>query len=357
MYDNNYTIDIACSKAKEFSNQNYEDKIKKLIPKACNYFNISSSRSVFKFSNIIAYKELKRVIKNGDYDLVWTNEPVMGMLTRLASIPFRSAGLKVLYLVHGLHFFKGGPIKNWFFFPFEFIISYFTDLIVVINKADLKLISSFFLSPVKYLAGIGFDHSKFSLSLSINSYVTLRRKLNIKKDDIIVLAVGELHHHKNHITAIKALSKIKKDNVKLLICGVGPLLNHLKLISSQLNISNRVNFLGLRNDIPSILKISDIFIHPSTREGLGMAPLEAMASGLPIITSNVGGMVDYSVDGITGYICNPKDVGGFATALNKLINNNDLRKKFGSNGKKLSKKFDISNSLSQFYDIVRDINN
>ena len=74
----------------------------------------------------------------------------------------------------------------------------------------------------------------------------------------------------------------------------------------------------------------DIFAHPSVREGLGLASLEAMASGLPLITSNVQGVPDYVENGVTGYMCNPKDVDAYAENMNKLVCDKSLRETIGT---------------------------
>ena len=357
LVNDGFTVDIACSAAKEFSDQNYEKEIKSKIPPGCNYFSISSSRSPLSLSNVKAYQELKFILKREKYDLVWTNEPVMGVITRLASLTFRRSDLKVLYLVHGLHFFKGGPILNWFFFPVELIVSLFTDLTVTINKLDTQFVSSFLFSPVKYIKGIGFEHGKFnSINTSID-YKSLRSSFGFSPRDVVLIAVGELMPRKNHIVAIKALSKIANSNVKLLICGVGPLNDELNNLVKDLNLSQRVVFAGLRNDIASMLKISDVFIHPSVREGLGIAPLEAMASGLPIITSNAQGITDYSIDNVTGFVCDPNDEDCFTKSIDKLLQSEELRKKIGSNNIKHSREFDISQSTNSMSKIIDSLIN
>ena len=74
----------------------------------------------------------------------------------------------------------------------------------------------------------------------------------------------------------------------------------------------------------------DIFAHPSIREGLGLASLEAMASGLPLVTSNVQGVPDYVENGVTGYMCDPMDVNAYAENLSKLTSDKELRKKIGT---------------------------
>ena len=114
----------------------------------------------------------------------------------------------------------------------------------------------------------------------------------------------------------------------------------------KLSLQNQVHLLGYRNDIDEICKASDIFAFPSKREGLGLAALEAMASGLPIITSNVHGIVDYSINGITGYRCNPNDQKGFEIFINKLNEQPKDRIKIGRTNQELVKQFDINKVMT-----------
>ena len=80
----------------------------------------------------------------------------------------------------------------------------------------------------------------------------------------------------------------------------------------------RFKMLGFRKDMPMIYHCADIGVLPSTREGLGMVGLQALAAGVPLVTSNVHGIVDYMVEGKTGYMVSPYDVSGFADAIKKL---------------------------------------
>ncbi|EKC60847.1 protein containing Glycosyl transferase, group 1 domain protein [human gut metagenome] len=103
------------------------------------------------------------------------------------------------------------------------------------------------------------------------------------------------------------------------------------------------------------MKTVDVFVHPSIREGLGIAAIEAMSAGLPIITSNVQGIVDYSKNDLTGYCLDPNDVQGFTNALKTVINNKELRTKMGHYNIEASKKYDISNSCVQVESIINAI--
>jgi glycosyltransferase EpsD len=346
-----YVIDVACSSADEYKSEDYEKTIRDQLPENSKYFHISSERSPYSKANIEGYKELQSIIEVGNYDLVWTNEPVMGVITRLAANKFRKNGLKVLYLAHGYHFFKGAPIMNWIYYPVEKLCSYMTDLMVMINWEDFAFTKKHFHNPVLHIDGIGFDLSKYrNVSVERNSK---RKEIGVNSDEILVLSAGELMTRKNHEVVIEAIAVVNNPKIKYVICGIGDRLEFLKRLAKKLNISDRVKFIGLRYDIPELLKISDIFAHPSKREGLGIAPLEAMSSGLPVVTSNIQGIKDYSVNGVTGFSLDPTDVNGFASAIRKLANDHILRKKMGEHNVEAVKKWSIENSTSQVKSVIK----
>lgn len=131
--------------------------------------------------------------------------------------------------------------------------------------------------------------------------------------------------------------------------------NHLRNLAKELGLDNQVKLVGYRQDIDEICKVTDIFVFPSKREGLGMAALEAMAAGLPIITSNIHGIVDYSTNGETGYTCKPTDVDSFAESIQILIDNEKLRNKMGQNNSKLVEAFSMDNSQKKMHKIYQNL--
>jgi len=351
--NNNYQVDIACSSAEGFKTEGYEEYLRKNIPEGSEYFHLSAERTPYTLKNIKGYSELYKIIEQGNYDLVWTNEPVMGVITRLASSRQRKNGLKVLYLAHGYHFFKGAPLNNWLYYPIEKYMARFCDMMVMINWEDFYFTQKRFHTPVKHIDGIGLDFSKFT-SVSVD-YKIKRRELGIGINDVLILSAGELQTCKNHESIIKAIASLNDSKIKYIICGGGELLEYLKKLSKKLKIENKVQFLGHRYDIGEILKVSDIFAHPSEREGLGIAPLEAMSIGLPLITSNIQGIKDYSVNGKTGYCLDPHDINGYAGAIKKLANNPDLRKSFGEYNMKAVEKYSIDKSTTDMEIIIKQL--
>lgn len=326
-----------------------------LIGKNVSVNHINMSRSPVSKENLFAYQQLRNLINCYSFEIIHCHTPIAAMLVRLAARHARKKGTKVIYTAHGFHFFKGAPLKNWLlYFPIEWLLSRYTDLLITINKEDYARAKKYFKAEkVEIIPGVGIDISKFSRPLM--DRLEKRKELGLPKDSLVVLSVGELNKNKNHEIVIKAISQLKDPRIHYVICGQGPLDNYLKILSHKLGMENKILFLGYRLDVEEIYKAADIFLFPSKREGLGLAALEAMASGLPIITSNIHGIVDYSVNGVTGFTCNPEDVDGFVNALLKLVNNKEIRDEIGKNNGRAVKKFDVSNSKRKMEKIYSEV--
>jgi glycosyltransferase EpsD len=347
--ENGFIVDIACS--------NVGGKID-FIAKECegyinNFHIISSVRNPFSAKNLKGYKDIKNVIAQNEYDYIWTNEPVMGVITRLAARKKRKQGLlKVLYMAHGFHFFKGAPLINWsLFYPVEYLTSFLTDCLVTVNHEDFNRAKNFYAKQVKYIHGIGINTDR----LNPNSTTQIRDELNLDKNSFLILSVGELNKNKNQQTIIKAFAKINNQNMHYVLCGKGDQEDNLRKLTEQLNLSNRVHFLGYRTDVVNICAQSDVFVMPSLREGLPVASLEAMYCGLPLITSNIRGLVDIMQDGVSGYLCKPTDVNAFSTAIINLFNNKELQISAKANNTEIVKPYLLQNTKTEVLDILKNL--
>lgn len=353
LYSNGHQVDVACSNAAGYEKEGYREGIIKQLPEGSRYFTLHLERNPFSLKFKQGYTELKSIINSTNYDLIWTNEPVMSVATRLAALEARKKGTKLLYLVHGFHFFKGAPLINWVFYPVEKIMSYSCDAMCMINWADYEFCKRHMQGiPVYHIDGIGLKVNKFKDIVVDRD--RKRKELGVSEDEILVLSVGELQVRKNHIAMLKAIASLNNSKIKYMICGCGALKDMLVQKASELGIGGNLLLPGHRYDIPEILKSADIFAHPSQREGLGIAAIEAMAAGLPLVSSNVQGIADFSKTGITGYCLEPNDVKGYADALRSLIENPDERKRMGEYNIQAAQKYDISNSKEQ---VLRIINN
>ncbi|WP_438312463.1 glycosyltransferase family 4 protein [Sporosarcina sp. FA9] len=335
LLEQGHHVDIACNIDRDISPI--------LTDRGCEIFDIKFQRSPKSKHNYVAYKKLKGLIQDKQYEVIHTHTPVASICVRLACRNMNN--VRVMYTAHGFHFFKGAPLKNWLlYYPIEYWFSRYTDVLITINKEDYYRAKRVFKAKsVEYIPGVGLDTKKIRL-VNVDKWIK-RSELDIEESSFVILSVGELNKNKNHETIIKAVARLNNPNIVYIICGQGPLESYLRNLSKKLRVDKQVLLLGYREDIADICKAADVFAFPSRREGLGMAALEAMASGLPIITSNVHGIVDYSIDGKTGYCCRPLDVIGFAKAIEKLKNNESLRNKMGRKNTDLVEKFNLDSSL------------
>lgn len=318
--------------------------------------NIFFDRNPINIKNLKAYGQIKGIINQEHFDLIHCQSPIGGFLTRLAARESRQIGTKVIYTAHGFHFYKGAPLINWLLlYPAERFLSKYTDTLITINHEDFKRAQFFHSNEIKYVPGVGLDVNRCQ-DITVNSEEK-HKELGIPVKAFIVVSVGELNSNKNHEVIIKAIEKLKNPQIHYVICGKGSLEQHLIALSENLGISEQVHLVGYRKDVIEIVKASDIFAFPSNREGLGMAALEAMASGLPLLTSNIHGINDYSINGVTGFNYKPTDVGGFAEGIETLYKNKELRKKMGKGNEKAVSIYNKSNINIIMKNIYGDILN
>lgn len=328
--------------------------IKKLQLLGIVLHNISFERSPFAKGNVKAYKELKNIIESSNFDLIHCHTPTVSMMTRLAAIGARKTGTVVMYTCHGFHFHNASSKKNWLiYYPVEMFLSRFCDYIVTINKEDFNRAKTFKCKNIRYIPSVGVDINKIKdLTVDKNQK---KAEIGIPSDKLLVLSVGEMIERKNHEVIIRALAKLNDPDIYYAIAGKGPLKEHLEALSAELGIADRVLFLGFRTDVYELYYAADISAFPSKIEGLGLAGVEAMAAGVPLVSSNVHGILDYVIDGKTGYAVPPSDVDGFAEAIERLANDPDLREGMRENCLNAVAPFELSNALNVMWDIYREI--
>lgn len=317
----------------------------------CRSYRIDFSRSPLSRDNLRAWGQLKKVVENGNYDIVHCHTPNASVITRLVCRKLRKkTGLKVFYTAHGFHFYKGAPKPNWMvFYPVEKLCSRFTDKLITINKEDYALAKEkFHAGEVHYVPGVGIDLSRFE-NVQVDR-AAKRRELGVPEDAFLLLSVGELNENKNHQIIIRALAGLKAPGVHYAIAGTGDKRDDLLKLADELGISRQVHLLGYRRDIPELNCAADAFCFPSRREGLGVSAIEAMACGLPLITSNVHGINDYSENGETGYKCDPDDEEQFASAIGKLLADHNVEAMRMHNQKNASK-YDVINICTSMREI------
>ena len=331
--------------------QKYVEEIKK---KGIVLHNIAFARSPFNLRNIKAYKTLKAIINKEKFDLIHCHTPTVSMMTRLASKKARKGGSTVMYTCHGFHFHNASSKFNWVvYYPIEKYLSRLCDYIVTINKEDYNRAKTFHCKNVRYIPSVGVKVNQ--IRDMVIDKAAKRESIGVPADKIMIISAGELIKRKNHEVIIKALAKIGNPDIYYVIAGNGQLKDYLFGLARELGIADRVIFLGFRNDVFELYHAADISAFPSKIEGFGLAGAEAMAAGIPLVASNVHGILDYVIDGKTGFTAAPNDVNGFAKAIKKLADNPALRESMKKDCLEAVAPFDISNALKVMWDIYKEI--
>lgn len=332
----------------------YADPNDLSIPYCDDYYDIPFERNPFKLGNVKAYQMLKKVIENGEYDIVHCHTPVGGILTRLACRNARKKGTKVVYTAHGFHFFKGAPLRYWLlFFPVEWLCSFMTDMLITINQEDYNFARKHMhATKIKYMPGVGVNLEKFGSHSGCRE--EKRRSLGVTDDDFMLLSVAELTPDKNHNLILEALAILKNPHIRLISAGDGVGMERLKQRVHELNLENTVSFLGYRRDVKELYEAADVYVFPSFGEGLSLSLMEAMASGLPSVASRTRGNTDLVTDGKEGILVglSPAEI---ADAIMKLYENRSLCSQFGADAKMKVQQFGIEKALqlmSEFYSEV-----
>ena len=323
------------------------------IPFCDKRYGVVFQRSPLKIKNISAYRRLKNIIRDGNYDIIHCHTPVASMMTRIAARKARKKGTRVIYTAHGFHFYKGAPLLNWLiYFPVEWLCSFMTDVLITINKDDFAFAKKrLHAKNIYYVPGVGINLEKCR-EIDVDRSEK-RKELGIPEGSTAVLSVGELNENKNHEAVLRAIAKLGRKDVVYVICGKGNKGEYLKELARQLNISEQLILAGYRRDVLEIYGCCDVFAFPSIREGLPVSLMEAMCNELPIMCSDIRGNRDLIDEGKGGELFDPKDLDSVFNALKKSLALKDKEALVKYNLEKI-KEFgldSVKNKMSEIYRI------
>ena len=290
--------------------------------------------------------------------MIHCHTPIVGILTRMAARKYRKTGTIVIYTTHGFTFTDKSSKKNWIvYFTAEKLMSRFCDAIITINHEDYNNAKKMHCPKTYIIPSVGLDNHRFAnLRINRDEY---RASFGVNSKDHMILAVGELSSRKNQKIIIEALGTLdRKEQYIFVICGTAvvnsTIEEELKETASKLGV--RIFLAGHRLDIPEINACADVAVIPSVREGFGMTGVEALASGVPVVGSDVQGIREYVIPGKTGYLCDPYDAHQFADAIEKIVNlPSEERAKMVIACKEKAKEFDVSKSIAAMKNIYQEV--
>lgn len=249
-------------------------------------------------------RELSRIIREEHVDLVHSHLYHANLYSRIAA--WRS-GVPAVITVHNTYL-----KRKWYRQLLNRLLAKVTGAIVAVSEDIRADVLRYDKVPEKLVHVIpnGIDLTRVASTLSS---VQARQRLGLSADDFVLGTVGRLEEQKGQRYLIQAVGDLKASGigVKLLIIGDGRLREELEKQIQQLNVQDSVSLLGTRKDVADILKAVDLFVMPSLWEGLSLAMLEAMAAGIPVVATDVGGVSQVFGDNEYGYRIQP----GSAQAL------------------------------------------
>lgn len=343
LLERGYQVDVACNmeEGSTISAEKVDAMRHELGAMGCRVFHIPVPRSPSAVGAFVAsLRQTRQRMNMEGYELVHCHSPIGGVICRVANRLSRYYGrTRMIYTAHGFHFYTGAPLKNWLlYYPVEWLCAHFTDVLITINKEDYERARKKMKAKrVEYVPGVGIDLTKFGHTPIDKA--AKRRELGVPEDARLLLSVGELNENKNHETVIRAIADL---DVYYAIAGEGDLHEHLQGVIDELGLSGRVKLLGYRDDVAELYQAADVCVFPSFREGLGLAAIEGMACGLPLIVADNRGTREFCEDGKNGFVCAADSVDDFSRAIGKLLEDATLRETFGQVNKTKAQRFGIS---------------
>lgn len=225
----------------------------------------------------------------------------------------------------------GGVHREWM----NRLVTSLRDAVVTVSPQVHKVeVDRAHASPTK-IADIPGGVEVRAYRVDPNHVDELKRSWDLETGDPVVGTVGRLVDPKGHGHLLDALAKVRSQiaGVKALLVGDGTLRTEMERRAEALGLSDTVIFTGIRRDVPEVLALLDVFVLPSLWEGLPIALLEAMAAGLPVVATRVGGVPEVVVEGETGLLVPPRDPEALAQAILTLLRDPDLRQAMGQAGR------------------------
>lgn len=315
-----YTVHYATN----FQEPSYISDQQKIEQMGVVTHHIDIARSPFLFQyNQKALRQLLALIENQSIQVIHCHTPVGGLLGRIAGKLCRDKKPIVIYTAHGFHFYKGAPIFNHLvYYPVEKWLARETDILIVINEEDYRAARKFHLKKGGHLykiPGVGLNRNRFH-PFTERERAARRKALGINPNEYFLVSVGELNENKNHRIVLQALATMAQRcnghfHLRYGICGDGFFRGRIEQWIQTMGLTEIVTLFGHCADITGIVGCADAMVFPSKREGLGMAGLEALSMGVPVIAADNRGTREYMEHGKNGFIYRYDDVEGFIEGI------------------------------------------
>ena len=281
---------------------------------------------IFNFSgyyNPLNIMKLSRLLRKSEVDIVHAHAYFAGTFARLAATLAR-----VPVVISHVHTTDYQLKKRNFFI--EKALSKVTDKVVCVSGAVQNFVTS--LEGIDKKKTTVIYNGTTILEENAACFNVTRESLGLSPKDFVIITVASLVENKGHLFLLEAIQGLVAANhrIKLIIVGEGPLQGKIRRFISTKNIQSHVLLTGKRDDVACLLKLADVSVLASVgREGLGLALIEAMAAGLPLIATKVGGMPEVVENNVNGFLVKPGNILEVRKAINQLMINEKKRLQMG----------------------------
>jgi sugar transferase (PEP-CTERM/EpsH1 system associated) len=305
------------------------------------------------------YAKLRQLLKELRPDIIHSRN-MAALESQLCSL-----GLPKVKRVHGEHGREINDLdgSNWKYLIFRKFMRFFIHRYIAVSK-DLE---SWLIAMVRVRANKitqiynGVDHTRFAPE-TVKPLALLPAQWQQHDGILVAGTVGRLTPVKDQQLLLRAVARLREsdsglaDRLRLLIVGDGPLYPMLTQLIAELGLQDIVWLTGDRQDVPSLLQAMDIFVLPSLGEGVSNTVLEAMASGLPVIATAVGGNVELVEDGCNGSLIPTGDSLALANALMTLLKDDEERIKRGNNARqRVCQRFDWDRTVAAYLHVYDEL--
>ncbi len=231
-------------------------------------------------------------------------------------------------------------------------------MVAVSNYVRASYSEALWLSPDRFtVIHPGLEPSSFQTSHSEESRRALRHSLGLADAGPVCISVGRLESGKGQQYWLPIMADIRRDWPKacLLLAGEGPDRADIEKTIERLGLGNAVKLLGQRKDVPALLDLADVYVSASVTEGFGIAVLEAMAAGKPVVVHYLPAQAEFVEDGVTGFMVRSLESNALGAALRRVLMEPGLMQKMGEAAKQAAKKFTAKRSAEGLEAIYEDV--
>lgn len=292
------------------------------------YFDMSRYR-VNIFSDSLLGLKLARLLRSGCFDLVHAHGSKAGFLVRVAALGMQ---LPVVYTPHAFAFHAGsGGLAKKIIVLLEKLIAPRTTRFLTVSEGSRDLALRYGVGKAEQFVVVHTGINAFS-GYQVVDVDALKIELGIPAGVPIIGSVGRLSRQKSPLDFVRVAAATLKSapDAHFLWAGSGPLALDVRNLSQELGIETSIHWLGQRKDVPSLLKILDVFLLTSCWEGFPLVILEAMAAGVPVVATDIFGTREAVLQGECGWLAAPGDVDSLANFVVNLLQDTVQAERFAA---------------------------